>query len=121
MDDEIQKLRKEVAELRKQIDEVDDWANGIQASLMYVLPLLLRDHPEVKNLQRMFEQGSARYEELKAHPRRGETTETAALYESRKMLYRQLALLGVWPDVDPDRYAQDSIQQYRRDTRHLPD
>ncbi len=121
MDDEIQKLRKEVAELRKQIDEVDDWANGIQVSLMYVLPLLLRDHPEVKTVQKMFEHSNARYEELKAHPSRGEKTETAALHESRNLLYRQLALLGVWPDVDPDRHAQDSIQQYRRDARHLPD
>ena len=114
MDDEIRKLRQEVAALRKQIDETDDWANGIQMSLLQVLPLLLRGHPEAGKVQQMLEQCVARYEELKAHPRRGGKDETPALYESRKMLYRQLASRGVWPGIDADKFVQESVQRYRQ-------
>ena len=117
MDEEIRKLRQEVAELRKQIDETDDWANGIQMSLLQVLPLLLRDHPAAEKVQHMLAQSDSRYEELNAHPRRGGKHETPALYESRKMLYRQLALLGVWPGIDANRFAQESMQRYLQDAQ----
>lgn len=117
MDGEIQKLRQEVAALSAQIDEMGDWANGIQVSLLQVLPFLLRGHPEVEKVQRLLEQSHARYEELKAHPRRGGKNETPALYESRKMLYRHLALLGVWPDIDANKFAQESMQRYRQDAQ----
>lgn len=112
--DEIQTLKREVAELRKTIDEVDDWANGVQMSLVELLPLLLIGHPNVGKAQELLERSDARFEELSAHPLRGEKGETAALYESRKMLYRLLALRGVWPGIDPQEFAEQSIQKYRQ-------
>lgn len=107
---EIESLRQEVAALRQQIDEVDDWANGIQKALIVVLPFLLRGHPEAGKVEGLLRHHSDRFEELTAHPERAEAKdETAALYEAGKMLYWQLAILGAWPGIDPAEAARRSL------------
>jgi hypothetical protein len=108
------KLRAEVERLRTEVDRVDDWANGIFALLVEVLPHLLRDHPNVEKIQRSLQAADERYEDLLAHPEHAEAGESAGLYEARKMLHRQLALLGVWPDVDPAAAAERSLARARQ-------
>lgn len=98
MSDEIQKLRQEIAELRQQLEYTDDWAGGVQNVLRYVLPLLLRGHPEIAKVRDLLKADSDRYEELELHPERATVDDLPlATYEPAKMLYQQMALLGIWP------------------------
>lgn len=108
-------LRSEVERLRAEIDRVDDWANGIYALLADVLPHLLRHHPNVEKVRHCLQAADDRYEELRAHPERAEEGEPAGLYEARKMLHRQLALLGVWPNGDPAAAARPARAKRRRE------
>lgn len=107
-------LRKEVERLRAEIDAVDDWANGIFQMLVQVLPLLLRNHPNAANVQRLLQDSDVRYEELLAHPERAEKDEPAGLYEAGQMMYRQMAVLGVWPDIDPAEFARQTLERAPR-------
>ena len=112
MDEETRALRQEVAELRTQIDAVDDWANGIQLALVQLLPLLLRGHPEATNAHRLLQRCDDRYEELLQHPQRAEgPDETHRLYEAAKQLNRQLGMSGAWPGVDATQVAQQSLRR----------
>lgn len=117
---EIASLRREVAELRQQIDQVDDWANGIQQVLVSVLPFLLRGHPEAAKVGKLLRHYAERYEELLAHPERAEDRDdTPEKKEAGKMLYWQLAVLGVWPGVDPASAAQQILAQARQGSEPL--
>lgn len=107
-------LRIEVEQLRTEMDRVDDWANGVYALLLDVLPHLLRNHPAVEKVQQSLKAADERYETLLAHPKLAEPGEPAGLYEARKMAHRQLALLGVWPNADPAQAAQMSEQAQQR-------
>jgi hypothetical protein len=107
-----QALRQEISALRTKVEEMEDWTNGIQESLIQLLPHLLRGHPEVAKVQSLLHASEQRYEELLMHPDRAEDAdETAGLYESRKMLYRLLGLLGVWPDVTSADAVQASLRR----------
>lgn len=101
MSDEIQQLKEEIAALRRTIDETDDWASGFFLVLVQVLPFLLRNHPEIDKIHGVMKEAHDLYGELLAHPERDTEGVPAARYEAVKMLYQQLALLGVWPNVDP--------------------
>jgi hypothetical protein len=109
----MSELRQEIERLRAEIDAADDWANGIFQMLVQVLPLLVRDHPNVTKIQHLLEASDARYEELLAHPERAEEGEPAGLHEAGKMMYRQMAALGVWPDIDPAEFARQSLARAR--------
>lgn len=101
--------RQEIGRLRAEIDAANDWATGLFQLLHQVLPHLLRNHPNVEKIQNSLQFADDRYEELLAHPERAEDGETAGQHEAGKMLYRQLAVLGVWPDVDPAEAARRSL------------
>lgn len=102
MSDETELLRREIAQLREQIEAVDDWANGLLLALVQVLPHLLRGHPEAGKVQRLLQACDERFEELRLHPERSqESADTAALLEASKMLHRQLAALNTWPAPRP--------------------
>lgn len=101
--------RQALLALQAEMQETDDWANGIQTMLVQILPLLLRDHTNVKKVQHLLAQSDSRYEELLVHPERAEEGETAGQHEASKMMYWQLALLGVWPDVDPAEAVRHSL------------
>ena len=106
MSDDVHALRQEIAALRKDFDKLDDWANGIQVSLIQLLPLLLRDHSRLAAAQKMLGHSYDRHLALSLDPTNGEPGETPELFESRAMLYRTFALLGLWPDVDPKGFAE---------------
>jgi hypothetical protein len=99
-------MQAQLTRLQQQIEETDQWATGVFLALQAVLPFLLRDHPQVNKMQALLAGMDRRYEELLAHPECAENKdETAGNYEAPKMLYRQLALLRVWPDLDPKQEA----------------
>ena len=108
---------KEIETLRAQIDATDDWATGVFLLLEQVLPFLLRGHPEAEKLQKLLQKQDDRYEELLAHPDRAEDDERIGVFEATKMMNRQLALLGVWPNIDPKEAAQKELG---RDVRLRP-
>lgn len=107
---EIELLRQEIAALRQKVSETDDWASGIQQALIAVLPFLLRGHPDVGKIEGVLRHYSERYDELLADPLQAETPDaTAGVYEAGAALYRQLAILGVWPGIDPAAAAQQTL------------
>ena len=109
MDAELTRLRQQVDELRAQAEATDTFASGLFVAMTQVLPLLLRGHPEARQVHALLQKADERYEELSRHPDRAEgPDEVPGLYEASKMLNRQLGLLGVWPDVDPAQAARDS-------------
>lgn len=113
-----QALRQEIAELRARIEAVDDWAAGVHKVLADVLPFLLRGHPEVEKVHQLLQQADQRYEELTAAPAGAEGPgENAGLYEPAKMLNRLFGLLGVWPGVDPQQAARESVERARKEER----
>lgn len=92
--EQIKALQQEVALLRQEIDEVDDWANGIQLVLEQVLPLLLEGHPKGEIARELLRRTAARYEQLAANPALAEDEhERIGLYESAKILNAQLTLI----------------------------
>lgn len=91
--EEIAALREQIALLKQEIDSVDDWANGIQLSLIALLPFLLRGHPEANKAETTLRGLRDRYLALVNRPSRDEPAER---YEAAKMLYEELSLLGAW-------------------------
>ena len=96
---EVEQLRQEVAQLRAEIDKVDDWANGVLHALIDVLPLLLKKHPDVAaTVAPMWKNAARKFSEVTMKTGQAESfSETADLLEPKKMLYEMFALLGVWP------------------------
>lgn len=104
----IAALRQEVAQLRAQADATDDWACSVFLALETVLPFLLRGHPQVERVRDLLQAQERTYEDLRANPQKeGDLNGHASRLEAGKMLYRQLALLDVWPGVD----SKDVIRQ----------
>lgn len=94
-------LQSQIDALRAELKSTDDWASGVFLTLEQILPFLLRGHPEIAKIEQLLKRSEQRFEELCAYPERAEDgDETAEKYEAAKMLYRQMALLGVWPDKD---------------------
>lgn len=105
-------LQSQIDALRAELKTTDDWATGVFLTLEQILPFLLRGHPEIAKIQQSLKRSEQRFEELIAHPERAEDDdETAEKYEAAKILYQQLALLGVWPDVDPGAAARQTLER----------
>lgn len=107
MSEEIEKLKQEIAELRQKLHETDDWACGVYNALEKVLPFLLRGHPEVEKVAQLLKSAGDHYEN---NPH----AQDRNMKEPMKMLYQQLAMLGVWPGVDPHETAKSSLERHRK-------
>lgn len=115
MSDDLQELRKEIAELRTRLEETDDYAQGVYKLLATVLPFLLQGHPEAEKIGGLLKSAADQHEALLKNPSLAVQGEpTAGTYEPSKMLYQLLALMGVWPGVDPGETAKASIERHRR-------
>lgn len=109
---ELAALRQEVAALRAQVDATDDWAIGVFLALETVLPYLLRGHPQVEKVRDLLQAQERSYEDLLAHPHKeGDVHGHASRLEAGKMLYRQLALLDVWPGVDSKAVVRQTLER----------
>jgi hypothetical protein len=108
---EIQQAQQPLLE---KIDEVDAWATSVFYALNQILPVLLRDHPKAEQIQQILQRRDDRYEELLENPERAGEGESAELYEVCKMLNRQMAQLGVWPNVDPSEASQKTLERALR-------
>jgi hypothetical protein len=109
---EIAALRQEVAALRAKADATDDWAGSVFLALETVLPFLLRGHPQVEKVRDLLHSQARSFEELQTHPEReGDLHGKAAQLEAGKMLYNQLAMLGVWPGVDPQAVVRQTLER----------
>lgn len=88
------------ATLPEEIDRVDDWANGIFALLADLVPLLLREQPEVAAaLKPRWAKAARRYAALQGSgQRRTKDGEPLEQLEARKMLYRTMLTMKAWPD-----------------------
>ncbi len=107
---EIDALRQEVAQLRAQVDATDDWASSVYLTLETVLPCLLRGHPQAAQARDLLRFQADSFEDLQAHPEKeGDLHGKASRLEASKMLYYQLALLGVWPGVDPKAVIRQTL------------
>lgn len=105
-------LQSQIDALRAELKTTDDWATGVFLTLEQILPFLLRGHPEIAKIEQTLKHSEQRFEELCAHPERAEDSdETAEKYEAAKMLYRQLAILGVWPGVDAAEIVQQTLER----------
>lgn len=97
--------------LHGQIDATDEWATSVFLLLEQILPFLLRGHPDIAKIQQLLKHSEERFEALEVHPEQAQDGETASRYEAAKIMYRQLALLGVWPDVDPLAAARQTLEK----------
>lgn len=89
----VDQLEAELAEARAHTRSVEEWAEGIQASLILLAPPLLKALPEVGATVMSLLEGSER---SYAHLLRGGTGEKPAeYYESATQLARLSRLLGV--------------------------
>ena len=93
-----QEIDKAVAPLRQEIDQLDDWANGVFAALEDSLRVLLVKHPGIAaELAPLWRDAAEQFDKLGSSGQSEDFHQTQELLEARKMLYRQLALLHVWP------------------------
>lgn len=93
-----QEVGKAIEPLRQQIDQVDDWANGVFAALEDVVLLLKSKRPEwVAELEPSWHKAAEQYATLELGGQADDFHQTLALLEARKMLYQKLRLLGAWP------------------------
>lgn len=99
-----QEIDKAVEPLRRELDELDDWANGVFCALSDLMPVLLKTQPEIaRHLEPMWRNASERYDHIGSTDQADDFRETQYLLEARKMLYRQLALLKAWPEPSQEK------------------
>ncbi|WP_156523229.1 hypothetical protein [Bordetella ansorpii] len=95
---ELSQLRSELALLRTEVAQLDDWANGVFAALQDALLPILRDNPLLAaELGGRWSEVSERFDRLETSTGQHEDFhETQELLEARKMLFRTFQLLGLW-------------------------
>lgn len=97
---EVDLLRQEVAQLRAEIDRVNEWSTGLFCVLHDVLPPLLREKPALAAaLAPKWHLAAEQFDLASENTGQADSfEETADRLEARKMLYRLFAQLKLWPD-----------------------
>lgn len=95
---QMAELEHKLEELRKQVDRLDDWSNGLFAALSDLSLYLLKAQPDLaKLLGPVWEKAAHRFFEIENEEQASDLHETAELFEARKKLFRILQLYDVWP------------------------
>lgn len=103
-----------VEPLKAEINQVDDWANGVFVVLRDVLPYLLRTFPELaRNVAPQWSAAALDFDQIDVHGHPAKADEPLEFLEARKMLYRTLALLGVWEAAQQQKPLK-SVPRARR-------
>ena len=88
------------AVLRDEINKVDDWANGIYATLRDVLAYQLRESPEMgKVLAKSWSRAARDFDRVHVQGLPAKQDEPLEFLEARKMFYRVFSHLGCMPKV----------------------
>lgn len=105
--------QEELRQLRQQLQATEEWAEGVYVLLETVLAHLLRGHPRAPALGQQLQRMAAQHDRLEQQPELATDEDPRASHlEPAKMLYRHLALLGVWPGVDPRAMAAETLGRY---------
>ncbi len=96
---EVELLRQEVAQLRAEIDRVDEWAVGVFEALNDVLvPLLRGNQALARTLAPQWHKAANQFDAVAAESGQAQSfEETAERFEARKILYRRFDVLKLWP------------------------
>lgn len=87
--------------VRRDLQRVDDWANGVFAVLVDVLPFVLRRHPALaRQIAARWGEAAERFDMIESGQVAGDDGETAELLEARKMLFRLFDLAKLWPSAE---------------------
>lgn len=97
-----QAVQTAVTPLRQEIDQLDDWANGLLAVLMDVMPGLLTQNPALaEQCEQSWGKAAAQFEALEIQPgQQDDFHQTQPLLEARKMLYGWLRQRSVFHAPD---------------------
>lgn len=86
------------APIRAELEQIDNWANGIFLALQDALLCQVKSSPAMAHeLARDWSRVADRFDAIEAGVIPAEDGETLELLEARKMLYRLFALLKLWP------------------------
>lgn len=87
-----QAIAAAIAPLRQQLDQQDEWMNGLYLALLELLQATAKEQPAViRRLLPAWEKVADRYEQMQRHPAANESPERL---EPRKLLYRMLQTTG---------------------------
>lgn len=102
--------------VRRDLQRVDDWTNGVFAVLVDVLPFMLRRHPGwARQIGARWGEAAERFDQIEAGAKRpGEDDESAELLEARKMLFRLFDLAKLWPADEVRKAPVVSIKPRRQ-------
>lgn len=96
---ELTALRAEVAALRADIDQADEFAGGILVLLLDLMPSLLQVQPAIAEMVLpRWQRAAEKWDQLSQNPANSDDEdERAGNLEARKMLYRMLETTGGLP------------------------
>lgn len=103
-----------VEPLKAEINQVDDWANGVFVVLRDVLPYLLKTFPELaRDMAPQWSAAALDFDRIDVQGHPAKPDEPLEFLEARKMLYRTFALLGVWEAAQQQKPLK-SVPRARR-------
>lgn len=91
-----QEVEHRIAPLRRELDGLDDWTNGVFAALLDLLLPVLEAHPELApTLEALGKQAARQLAALERDA--GRSAATPDQLEARRMVSWLLSQLGRWP------------------------
>ncbi|PPD36773.1 MAG: hypothetical protein CTY18_03025 [Methylomonas sp.] len=87
--------------MQQQLEATEQWATGIFLVIEQLMPFLIQGHPRLDKIESLLKQSRIRFDQLTANPEQAQDSEAAGIYEAGKILFDQMALLGLWPVTAP--------------------